>query len=256
MVPMLDFRHRLAGIVTFSLVGFAAAPAAAITSPPNPATDEPGFMEFVIDHHFSALRMTELAAGTANTAPTPGFPPTPAKGTDPLVFDISTMNNMMQREEISTLQTFLQSFYNISYQPQLAPSGQTLINVLDQAPAGNPFNVAFLEAFSDHHFSLLGPAEQCAASAPHGELRQVCSDMVASQSRDIMEMGSQLCEQYGICGFRPVALAPDQTTPPPIDRIAVSEPPSASLLGGALLLALLYFGAARSRPVSRRASPI
>src|SRR5690242_5801377 len=48
---------------------------------------ERNYLQFIIDHHFAALRMTELAAGTEETVtdaispndrvhPTPGFEPT------------------------------------------------------------------------------------------------------------------------------------------------------------------------------------
>ncbi len=73
------------------------------------------FIESTIDHHFSALRMTELAVGTApqrssaispadGVAQTPGFPSTHT-----------------QREQILTLQSFLRDWYGISYQPKLTP---------------------------------------------------------------------------------------------------------------------------------------
>ena len=55
---------------------------------------EKNYLVFIINHHYSALRMTELAAGTdpmrdpqvvspqEGTSPTPGFGATPAKASD------------------------------------------------------------------------------------------------------------------------------------------------------------------------------
>lgn len=247
-------RLALAGLLAASIGGWAGT-AQAIPSPPSPA-DEPAFMEFVIDHHFSALRMTELAAGTSATAPTAGFPATPAKATDPLVLQLSITNNAMQRTQIGTLQGFLQDFYSISYQPQLMPSGHTLIGVLDAAAPGDPFDIAFLEAFSDHHASLLGPAQACTSEAPHAALRQLCGAMVQSQGRDIAMMQSRLCEAFGICGFAPTVLAPDQTVPPPIDRlpVAVSEPPGSPLVAGTIAMLLLGWLSRRERWTGRARS--
>lgn len=65
--------------------GWADRPGRGLTGP-----FEVEFMKLTIDHHFTAMRMTELAAGTdlqrngpltpsEGTAPTPGFPSTQAK---------------------------------------------------------------------------------------------------------------------------------------------------------------------------------
>jgi hypothetical protein len=72
------------------------APAAIADGPGRGQTAdfEKAYLQFIIDHHYSALRMTELAAGTdlqrdaaidnpqEGTAPTPNTNPTTAKSTD------------------------------------------------------------------------------------------------------------------------------------------------------------------------------
>ena len=86
--------------ITFSLTGAVFLLLYTFTT--SALADEPGrgrtgpfevrFLQFTIDHHFVALRITELAAGgdpvrsvvvspEDKTSPTPGFSPSPAKAT-------------------------------------------------------------------------------------------------------------------------------------------------------------------------------
>lgn len=226
----LKAKSLAAAVLVVTGLSCASANAHVITAVPDPATDEASFIQYVMDHHFGALRMTELAAGTAATAPTPGFPTSPQHATNALVLDLSVMNNSMQRMEISELNGMLGSWYGITnYQPHMLPSGQALVNVLEAAGTGTSFDIAFLETFSIHHFSLLGPAQDCSSSAPHGELRDKCMDMVEMQSSDIAKMTGELCGTYGICDFQPVALGPADTSLPPIDTAPVEVPEPASV---------------------------
>jgi hypothetical protein len=76
---------------------------------------ETQFIRFTIDHHFGAMRMTELAAGgdpvriiaispEEKTSPTPGVSPSQPKATLDNLRSLARCNNRMQREEILTLQ--------------------------------------------------------------------------------------------------------------------------------------------------------
>jgi uncharacterized protein (DUF305 family) len=86
------------------------------------------FLKFTIDHHFGALRVTELAAGTdtkrnaeisskEGTSPSPEFPQTPAKALLDELKSLARRNNRMQREEMLTAQMFLREWYGITYEP-------------------------------------------------------------------------------------------------------------------------------------------
>lgn len=189
-----------------ALAALLGLPAAANAVPVEGYVNDVNFLEFTIDHHFSALRMTELAAGTNVVGPTSGFagspvtyPPTPAKGTDPVVLDISTMANSNQRGEILLSQYELQNHYGVSnFPPTVLPSGQAMIDQLTQVAPGDPFNILFLQLFSQHHASLMGPAEECAASSPQPDIRNMCQTMVKSQMAQIKEMQTELKNVYGI----------------------------------------------------------
>jgi uncharacterized protein (DUF305 family) len=119
--------------LTIPLAIAASLPFSALADSPGhglTARFEVEFMQMTIDHHFAALRMTELAAGTdmqrnpeisdsEGTSPTNGFAATPAKATPDDLKSMARRNNRMQREEIMTLQGFLKDWYGIQYQPRV-----------------------------------------------------------------------------------------------------------------------------------------
>jgi uncharacterized protein (DUF305 family) len=205
----------------------AVAVAAALAAAPFvSAGNEPGagltaryeieFMKFAIDHHFAALRITELAVGTdlqrnamlsphEGTSPTPGFGATPAKATLGHIKSLARRNNRMQREEIMTLQGFLRDWYAIEYEPRLRGSAQAAINLLEQAQPGARFNHAFLEVFSRHHYELMGPVNGCMTGTDlhHDELRKECQAMWHSQIMDIDMMRHELKAHFGIADYQP-----------------------------------------------------
>lgn len=203
--------------------GIAAAFAAATTAV---HADAPGagltaryeveFMQFAIDHHFSALRITELAAGTdlqrnagispnEGTSPTPGFAATPAKATLGHIKSLARRNNRMQREEIMALQGFLRDWYSIDYEPRVRADAQVLIDVLEHAQPGAAFDHAFLEVFSRHHYALLEPVNGCMTGTDlhHEDLRKECRQYWHGQVADIDMMRHELKKHFGIADYQP-----------------------------------------------------
>lgn len=178
---------------------------------------EKDYLTFIINHHYSALRITELAAGTdaqrdepvnnpqEGTAPTPNFSATPAKASSDEIKSMSRMANRMQREEIVKAQRFLKDWYGVDHAPQLTPEGQQKIQVLTQAGAGPQFDRAFLENFSNHHYRALAPSQDCRVKSDlkHAELKHYCEGIVESQTRSINDMRNQLCMRFNNCDFQP-----------------------------------------------------
>lgn len=125
----------------------------------------------------------------------------------------------MQREEILTLQSFLRDWYGILYQPSIPASAVPMIDILEQAQPGHPFNHAFLEVFSHHHFTLLQPVNGCLTGSElkHFDLRRFCTNMWHAQMGDIDEMRHELERHYGIVDFQPFTgaqpLSPDSGGP-------------------------------------------
>lgn len=198
-------------LASVQLPSFAELPGQGLT-----ARFEVEFMQMAIDHHFSALRMTELAAGTdvqrsaeiaatEGTSPAPGFSATPAKATLHDLKSMARRNNRMQREEIMTLQGFLRDWYGIDYQPRLREDGRAAIAILERAQTGASFNHLFYETFSRHHYTLMEPVNGCMTGSDlmHHELRRECRSMWHSQIADIDMMRHELKKHFGIVDYQP-----------------------------------------------------
>lgn len=191
-----------------------AAPGVGLTS-----QFEINFLEFTIDHHFSALRMTELAAGTDTsrnvaisptdgTSPSPGFSPTTAKADIAELRSLSRRENRAQREEILTAQKLLKQWYGITYEPHVLPENQAQLDILENANPGGQFDQAFMTALSRHHFTIIQQASACLVSADlnhlHASLERYCQNIVNSQTSDIDEMRHILCSRFHICDYQPL----------------------------------------------------
>lgn len=174
------------------------------------------YLKFAINHHFAALRMTELAAGTdttrdaaiqttEGTSPTPGFPASPAKATLNEIKSLARRNNRTQREEISTAQRFLLDWYGITYEPVITPVNQARINILTQATPGSQFNHLFLEVFSRHHFIIATRSLEAIVSRDiaHQQLDRYARSILEVQINDINDMRTLLCDNFNICDFQP-----------------------------------------------------
>lgn len=136
----------LPGLAGACLIAFfSAAPARADAIIPGETGEfEVDYLNFILDHHWSGLRTTELATGSLPDAtaaivpptvnPYPGspvsLPPTAGKATNEVVLDIAPMSNMAQRLEIVTGQGFLQDWYGITTTLELPRSGAELIPIL------------------------------------------------------------------------------------------------------------------------------
>lgn len=167
---------------------------------------EQDYLQFILDHHWSALRSTELAAGSdvvgRTINPFPGspleFPPTPAKGTNEVVLDIAISGNQAQEAEIFEGHSFLQDWYGVSATLELPASGAELIEMLEDAGAGDPFNIAFLTNFSMHHIPAIARSLECVERAGHAELVEYCQNIVTAQTREVIRMREELASEYGI----------------------------------------------------------
>jgi uncharacterized protein (DUF305 family) len=198
-------------LAVFQLPAVADSPGQGLT-----ARFEVDFMQMTIDHHFAALRMTELAAGTdvqrsteldpnEGTSPTPGFAATPAKGTLDDLKSMARRNNRMQREEIATLRRLLREWYGLDHQPRVREDARAGIAILERARPGANFNHLFYEAFSRHHYMLMEPVNGCMTGSDlmHHDLRRECRGMWHSQIADIEMMRNELKKHFGIADYQP-----------------------------------------------------
>ena len=112
---------------------------------------EVDFLRLITDHHYSALRMTELAAGTdptrdpvvhgpaEGTSPTPGYAATPAKAVVDDIQSMARMENRMQREEMQTALRYLREWYQLDHQPSVDTRGRRQVGMLDDFQRGGFF---------------------------------------------------------------------------------------------------------------------
>ena len=188
------------------------------------AAVEVQYLAFIIDHHFSALRMTELAAGTdvtrdadispsEGTSPSPDSAPTEAKARLEPLKSLARRNNRVQREEILTAQRFLREWYGRSHTPQLTSEHQQDIEQLEGTATGDAFDIAFMQLLSRHHYEALPPSLQCLVGADpqHDELHRYCNNIVHAQVSDIQDMRHMLCEVYSLCDFQPSSEAREES---------------------------------------------
>lgn len=175
------------------------------------------YLEFIIDHHFSALRMTELAAGTEETrhtvpdpdegtSPTPNMSRVTAKAEADALKSLARRNNRMQREEILTARSFLREWYGKDHEPALPDDAKAAIDWLERTPPGREFDHQFMEVLSRHHFMAVEPSIRCqvASELEHHELQRYCSNIVHSQISDIQDMREMLCMEFQICDYQPL----------------------------------------------------
>lgn len=181
------------------------------------ASFEQDYLKFIIDHHYSALRMTELAAGTdvqrdaavdnkeEGTSPTPGTSATPPKAGMDEIKSMARAGNRMQREEIMKAQKMLKDWYGTSYIPKLQPEGQQQIQLLEQTAGGAQFEQTYLQVFSSHHYRALAPSLDCQVKSDigHDKLKHYCEGIVHHQTMEINEMRMMLCKQFAICDYQP-----------------------------------------------------
>lgn len=210
-------RHRL--LLWLAAVAIAGCSAQADEPAPGVANGfEVEYLRFAIDHHFSALRMTELAAGTdaardsplANPAEgvanTPGFAATPAKAAADELKSMARMENRAQREEIAAAQRMLRDWYGTSHEPALSAEAQQQLQLLDSVTAGNDFDHTFMEVLSRHHFMIAARSNEClvAADQKHQELHRYCSGIQHAQVNAINGMREMLCTRFQICDYQPL----------------------------------------------------
>lgn len=175
-IVMLMLAAMFAG---FTTPAFADAPA-----PDKQTADyEIKFMENMIDHHAMAVMMAEMCT---------------MKAIHPEL--ITTCDNIIasQSAEIEMMQTWLQDWYGISYEPKMMMG--EMQGHMKMAPA--QFEEWFMKRMISHHAKAIKEAEDCLEEAYHGELMSLCQNIIATQTQEIQMMQAWLCEWYAVCNFR------------------------------------------------------
>lgn len=153
---------------------------------PNPtsAKVEVDYMKFVADHHAMGIQMAEMCLDKAYR---------------PELLALCERNREDQTRELAEVLLWLRDWYGISYQPRMSANGRRDMALLAAEPDGDPFQLRFLYVFSKHHENIVQKSERLLPQMVHPPLRQLATNIIVNQTRDINDMRSWACDWYGDC---------------------------------------------------------
>jgi uncharacterized protein (DUF305 family) len=169
------------GTTAASTGGVAIASAAAPS--PSESNFEIKFMTDMIDHHHMAVMMAEMCI---------------AKAIHPELRSLCESIRSAQMAEIVEMQAWLQAWYGISYEPMMKPGDQQTMDRL-AVLSGGDFEIAFMEMMIKHHEKAIKEGRHCLEKAYHPQLRELCQNIITTQSAEIALMQTWLCQWYGGC---------------------------------------------------------
>lgn len=150
---------------------------------PSVANFEIQFMTGMIDHHQMAVEMAEICL---------------AKAVHEELRSMCQNIIATQSAEIEEMQSWLQEWYGITYEPTMKPGDQKMLERLASL-SGPEFEIAFMEMMVKHHEGAIKEARKCLDKAAHAELRELCENIIATQSAEIQQLQTWLCQWYGEC---------------------------------------------------------
>ncbi len=155
-------------------------------SGPAPERDqrrfEINFLESMIDHHFGAVKMSELCTGRTVHA------------------ELQQMCDSIktgQTAEIQKMQGWLQSWYGVSHEPRLDRRTQRQIEELSRLN-GAEFEKAYMTMMVRHHSMAVPMALDCLNQAYHPEMLNMCAMMLGMQGDEIAQLRIWLQQWYSI----------------------------------------------------------
>jgi uncharacterized protein (DUF305 family) len=96
------------------------------------------------------------------------------------------------------MQTWLQQWYGVSHEAVMKPGDEQMMDRLASL-TGAEFEMAFMEMMIKHHEKAIKEGRHCLDKAFHVELRTLCGNIVTTQSAEIAQMRTWLCQWYGAC---------------------------------------------------------
>ena len=166
---------------------FAEAPARSERA----AEFEVDFLTGMIDHHHMAVMMAEECVDKA------------------VHEELAAMCQdiiEVQSAEIEQMQTWLQDWYGITYEPQMSTgmmkSGERLSRL-----EGADYEIRFMQSMIRHHWSAIRESRTCLDRAEHEPLLELCEGIESTQLAEIEQMQTWLEEWYDRQGGRPASTA-------------------------------------------------
>ena len=175
--------------VALVVVSFTAVPALADGPAPTQSQSnyEIRFMTNMIDHHFMAVQVAELCQERAIHEE---------------LLALCQQIESTQQQEIDQMQTWLEQWYGVTYEPEMSPGDRQRMEQLAEL-FGEEFEIEFMQRMIRHHWKAVVRGSQCVDRAYHPELIEMCEGIVMTQTEEIRQMQTWLCDWYGICDYGP-----------------------------------------------------
>ena len=175
--------QSLFSILLVAFMAFAVVTQAYARDPvpqKNAAEFEVRFMKDMLDHHRLAIMEAETCLEKAVSA-------TLRRRCENIIISRSL--------EIKMMQSWLESWYGIDYQPQRSRSGMRKLEKLE----GAVFEMKLMDMMIRHNRQVIRVSDKCLERAYHPELLNLCRNIAATQTRQIERMQSWLCDWYIAC---------------------------------------------------------
>lgn len=152
---------------------------------------ENSFLKGMIPHHQMAIRMAGIAVRNSDNAAVKG---------------LAHRIIAEQRPEIRLMQRFLAHNGVRGFQPSLMGDDRIMLHEL-RSLQGTAFDRAFLADMTEHHQAAVSGedgmigATECLAKASQPGLKQLCGNIISTQTREIAEMQTLLAKAGGVSGM-------------------------------------------------------
>lgn len=181
---------RLGSLSRLVLAGLLAiSTAASPTQAEQPAGNarqgqyEVNFMRSMIDHHFGGSKMASLCPGRA---------------THRELLSLCRSIVEDQQQEIGLVRGWLGDWYQQDKVPSLDRRMAAMIRRMRQM-RGAAFERMFLDEMPMHHRIAIRNSSACRLAAEHGDLKDLCTNMVVAQRAESRLMNAWRCKWYGDC---------------------------------------------------------
>jgi uncharacterized protein (DUF305 family) len=167
---------------------------------PHPVAQPPfdqQFIDMMVPHHEGAVAMAEIAQ---------------VRATHPEILELAENIIRSQAEEIGQMRAWRQTWYDSDVTPPMSQMpmltmqpGRSDMGSMNMAQdvehlrvAPEPFDQAFLAAMIPHHQSAVDAATMALTMAEQPELRQLATNILADQQREITQMQEWQLAWYGL----------------------------------------------------------
>lgn len=102
-----------------------------------------------------------------------------------------------QTQQIQTMQSWLNNWYGITYQPTSNNFGENVVNQLASL-SGSEFEIEFMKSLTSHHWGAIEFGGEIIDRAYHHQFVDLGASVVTEQVNEINQLRTMLREVYGI----------------------------------------------------------